>query len=150
MSSTNFGSIIILASCVIIYFRVAEIEIGLKAVRAYQSRIHYENTYWPHTHSQSTLTKKQKLTLLAHPRLEPAATDPEGTVVVEVPVDAGEGVRTARDLSMWEQLSFAAFLQRYWADNQASKVQLFENVSVPSRFRKGYLQSRNLSLPRSV
>lgn len=55
-----------------------------------------------------------------HLRLEPAAENPEGTVVVEVPVDAGEGVRTARDLSMWEQLSFAAFLQRYWADNQAS------------------------------
>lgn len=57
-------------------------------------------------------------------RLEPAAENPEGTVVVEVPVDAGEGVRTARDLSMWEQLSFAAFLQRYWADNQASIVRL--------------------------
>ncbi|CAM9251274.1 unnamed protein product [Laminaria digitata] len=55
-------------------------------------------------------------------RLEPSATDPEGTVVVEVPVDAGEGMRTARDLSIWEQLSFAAFLQRYWADNQASTV----------------------------
>lgn len=53
-------------------------------------------------------------------RLEPAAENPEGTMVVEVPVDAGEGVRTAQDLSMWEQLSFAAFLQRYWADNQAS------------------------------
>lgn len=55
-------------------------------------------------------------------RLEPAAENPESTVVVEVPVDAGEGVRTARDLSMWEQLSFAAFLQRFWADNQASKI----------------------------
>ncbi|CAB1114211.1 unnamed protein product [Ectocarpus sp. CCAP 1310/34] len=53
-------------------------------------------------------------------RLEPAAENPEGTMVVEVPVDAGEAVRTAQDLSMWEQLSFAAFLQRYWADNQAS------------------------------
>lgn len=41
-------------------------------------------------------------------------------MVVEVPIDAGEGVRTARDLSVWEQLSFAAFLQRYWADNQVS------------------------------
>lgn len=51
-------------------------------------------------------------------RVEPSATDPDGTVVVEIPVDAGEGIRTARDLSMWEQLSFAAFLQRYWADNQ--------------------------------
>jgi hypothetical protein len=38
--------------------------------------------------------------------------------VVEIPVDAGEGVRTAKELSVWEQLSFAAFLQRYWADNQ--------------------------------
>ncbi|CAM9144666.1 unnamed protein product [Ectocarpus sp. 13 AM-2016] len=53
-------------------------------------------------------------------RLEPAAENPGGTMVVEVPVDAGEGVRTAQDLSMWEQLSFAAFLQRFWADNQAS------------------------------
>lgn len=53
-------------------------------------------------------------------RLEPAATDPEGTVVVEIPVDAGAGLRTAKDLSMWEQLSFAAFLQRYWADNQVT------------------------------
>ena len=103
-----------------------------------------------HAQPKHSLQENKKLTLLAHPRLEPAATDPEGTVVVEVPVDAGEGVRTARDLSMWEQLSFAAFLQRYWADNQASKVQLFENVSVPSRFRKGYLQSRNLSFPRNV
>lgn len=51
-------------------------------------------------------------------------SDPEGTVVVEIPVDAGEGVRTARDLTMWEQLSFAAFLQRYWADNQASDVEV--------------------------
>ncbi|CAM9105430.1 unnamed protein product, partial [Ectocarpus fasciculatus] len=55
-------------------------------------------------------------------RLEPAAENPEGTMVVEVPVDAGEGVRTAQDLSMWEQLSFAAFLQRHWADNQASFI----------------------------
>lgn len=61
-------------------------------------------------------------------RLEPAAENPEGTVVVEVPVDAGEGVRTARDLSVWEQLSFAAFLQRYWADNQAS---MFLSFLVP-------------------
>lgn len=69
----------------------------------------------------NSLYSAYKITLALHAsgvRLEPAATDPEGTVVVEVPVDAGEGVRTARDLSMWEQLSFAAFLQRFWADNQ--------------------------------
>lgn len=60
-------------------------------------------------------------------RVEPAVTDPEGTMVVEVPVDAGEGVRTVRELSMWEQLSFAAFLQRFWADNQA-RVPSFGHV----------------------
>ena len=43
-------------------------------------------------------------------------------MVVDVPVDAGKGVRTAREISMWEQLIFAAFLQRYWADNQARSV----------------------------
>ncbi|CAM9837565.1 unnamed protein product, partial [Discosporangium mesarthrocarpum] len=53
-------------------------------------------------------------------RIEPADTEPERTSVVEIPVDVGEGVRTIEDLSLWEQLSFAAFLQRYWADNQAS------------------------------
>ena len=54
-------------------------------------------------------------------------------MVVEVPVDAGEGVHTARDLTMWEQLSFAAFLQRYWADNQASTVKLLRKTPVPPR-----------------
>ena len=51
-------------------------------------------------------------------------------MVVEVPVDAGEGVRTARDLSMWEQLSFAAFLQRYWADNQARVLRRIAELQV--------------------
>lgn len=83
----------------------------------------------------SAAYENTSLALLAHARLEPSATDPEGTVVVEVPVDAGEGVRTARDLTMWEQLSFAAFLQRYWADNQASTVQLLRKTPVSSRVR---------------
>lgn len=52
--------------------------------------------------------------------IEPSATDPENTVVVEFPIDVGKGVRTSPEISMWEQLSLAAFLQRYWADNQVS------------------------------
>jgi ribonucleoside-triphosphate reductase len=40
------------------------------------------------------------------------------TVVVEFPIDAGEGVRTLDEVCMWEQLGLAAFLQRHWADNQ--------------------------------
>ena len=42
-------------------------------------------------------------------------------MVVSIPVDAGEGVRTLAEVSMWEQLSLAAFLQKYWADNQVSR-----------------------------
>ena len=59
-------------------------------------------------------------------RVEPAADSPENTVVVEIPVDAGDGVRTVSEVSMWEQLSMAAFLQRYWADNQVSCTVTFD------------------------
>lgn len=51
--------------------------------------------------------------------IEPDINDPEGTLVVEIPV-AIEGVRTISEVSMWEQLSLAAFLQEHWADNQVS------------------------------
>ena len=59
-------------------------------------------------------------------RVEPAADSPDDTVVVEIPVDAGDGVRTVSEVSMWEQLSMAAFLQRYWADNQVSCTVTFD------------------------
>ena len=45
--------------------------------------------------------------------------DPDNTTVVEIPV-AIEDVRTINEVSMWEQLSLASFLQKYWADNQVS------------------------------
>ena len=50
--------------------------------------------------------------------LEPSVTDPLNTTVISIPIDVGEGVRTLGDISMWEQLAFAAFLQAHWADNQ--------------------------------
>lgn len=111
-----------------------------------------KHTPWPKTRDYSTAYNNTSFALLTHLRLEPSATDPEGTVVVEVPVDAGEGVRTARDLTMWEQLSFAAFLQRYWADNQASTFQLLRKTPVPSRVRTKYVSGVELarSLPRIV
>ena len=43
-----------------------------------------------------------------------------------MPVDAGEGIRTAAELSIWEQFSLAAFLQRHWADNQVSCTATFD------------------------
>jgi adenosylcobalamin-dependent ribonucleoside-triphosphate reductase len=57
--------------------------------------------------------------------IEPAFGSEDSTVVVEVPVDVGEGIRTAAELSIWEQFSLAAFLQRHWADNQVSCTATF-------------------------
>jgi adenosylcobalamin-dependent ribonucleoside-triphosphate reductase len=56
----------------------------------------------------------------ANYKVEPAFGSEDTTMVVEVPVDVGEGIRTASELSIWEQFSLAAFLQRHWADNQVS------------------------------
>jgi ribonucleoside-triphosphate reductase len=58
--------------------------------------------------------------------VEPAFGSEDSTVVIEVPVDVGEGIRTAADLSIWEQFSLAAFLQRHWADNQVSCTATFD------------------------
>jgi hypothetical protein len=58
--------------------------------------------------------------------IEPAFGSEDTTMVVEVPVDVGEGIRTAAELSIWEQFSLAAFLQRHWADNQVSCTVTFD------------------------
>ena len=57
--------------------------------------------------------------------IEDAVFD-KNTVVVSIPIDSGQNIRTAKELSMWEQLSLAAFLQRYWADNQVSCTVVFD------------------------
>ena len=59
-------------------------------------------------------------------KIEPAFGNEKTTLVVDIPVDVGEGVRTIDDVSMWEQLSVAAFAQRYWADNQVSCTITFD------------------------
>ncbi len=58
--------------------------------------------------------------------VEESAYDPANSVVVEIPVCAGEKVRCQKDVSMWEQLEFAAFLQKHWADNQVSCTVTFD------------------------
>jgi adenosylcobalamin-dependent ribonucleoside-triphosphate reductase len=50
---------------------------------------------------------------------EKSKTD-SSTMIVEFPIYAGDGVRTINEVTMWEQLALAAFLQKYWADNQVS------------------------------
>tara|TARA_B100000686_G_scaffold26069_1_gene25369 strand:+ start:5348 stop:7378 length:2031 start_codon:yes stop_codon:yes gene_type:complete len=61
--------------------------------------------------------------------IEPAFGAEDSTVVVEIPVDVGEGVRTLDGVSMWEQLGLAAIAQRYWADNQVSCTVTFDPES---------------------
>ena len=59
-------------------------------------------------------------------KLEPAFGSEDSTLVVEIPVDVGEGIRTASELSIWEQFSIASFLQRHWADNQVRCTVTFD------------------------
>ena len=58
-------------------------------------------------------------------KLERAFGSEDTTMVVEIPVDVGKGIRTASELSIWEQFSLAAFMQRHWADNQVSCTATF-------------------------
>ncbi|CAB4431463.1 unnamed protein product [Rhizophagus irregularis] len=58
-------------------------------------------------------------------KIEPDVVEPN-SLVVEIPIDYGEGVRSLKEISMWEQLSLAAFLQKYWSDNQVSCTVTFE------------------------
>lgn len=49
----------------------------------------------------------------------------KGTWCIEIPVKI-EGVRTVSQVSMWEQLSLASFIQKWWADNQVSSTITFQ------------------------
>jgi adenosylcobalamin-dependent ribonucleoside-triphosphate reductase len=52
--------------------------------------------------------------------IEPCYGSEDTTVVVEIPVNVGDKLRPVKSVSIWEQAALAAFLQRYWADNQVS------------------------------
>jgi hypothetical protein len=58
--------------------------------------------------------------------VEPCVGQETSTVVVEIPVRIEENIRTVKEVSMWEQLALAAFMQRYWADNQVSCTITFD------------------------
>ena len=60
--------------------------------------------------------------------IEPCVVD-SNTMIVSFPIDVGKGVRTVNEVSMWEQLSLAALLQRHWADNQVSCTVTFDPIS---------------------
>jgi ribonucleotide reductase alpha subunit len=87
--------------------------------------------HWPEA---KTYTRRMRLSinsdligplLDANYTVEPCVGDPS-SVVVEIPVKIEDDVRTVGEVSMWEQLAMAAFLQRYWADNQVSSTITFD------------------------
>ena len=59
-------------------------------------------------------------------KLEPCYGSEDSTLVVEIPVKIGDNIRTIKDVSIWEQVALAAFMQRYWADNQVSCTVTFK------------------------
>jgi len=88
--------------------------------------------HYPESRFYIRRMRLSKLSALVKPleragyKIEPAVGSEDSTVVVEIPVDVGEGVRTVNDVGMWEQLSLAAFMQKYWADNQVSCTVTFD------------------------
>jgi hypothetical protein len=80
--------------------------------------------------------------------IEPCVTCPDTTLIVEFPVAMSikkyenmRNMRTLNDVSMWEQLSLAAFMQRYWADNQVSCTVTFnKNESSQIEYALNYFQ----------
>lgn len=67
--------------------------------------------------------------------IEPAFGSESTTVVVSFPIDCGDGVRKAKEIAMWEQLALAAFMQRYWADNQVSCTVTFNPETEASQLK---------------
>lgn len=57
-------------------------------------------------------------------KIEPDVMNPKNTVVVEFPT-RGPEVRSNKEISVWEKVSLAALLQKYWADNQVSATFTF-------------------------
>ena len=57
--------------------------------------------------------------------IEDSVTDPTNTAVVYFPVLHDEKCRDKNSVSIWQQFSDAADMQRYWADNQVSITATF-------------------------
>jgi adenosylcobalamin-dependent ribonucleoside-triphosphate reductase len=73
--------------------------------------------------------------------IEDCFDDPNHTVVVNIPVDIGEGIRTIDEVTIWEQISLAAFIQKYWSDNQVSCTVTFsEHESEQIKHALNYFQ----------
>lgn len=64
-------------------------------------------------------------------KIEPCFGSESTTLVVEFPVKIGDNIRPVKEVSIWEQAAMAAFMQRYWADNQVSCTISFRKDEAP-------------------
>lgn len=54
----------------------------------------------------------------------------QGSYVVEFPIDAGPGVKSESDVSIWDQLEIIQTAQEFWADNAVSATVKFRRNEV--------------------
>ena len=62
---------------------------------------------------------------MANYRVEPAASDPDGTSVVYFPIKSSS-MRSEKEVSIYEKMAIAATAQRYWSDNSVSVTVSFD------------------------
>lgn len=77
--------------------------------------------------------------------MEESAYTP-GSLAVSFPIDAGPGVRSESDVSMWEQLDLIAMVQRHWADNAVSATVKFDRSTTTANDIKRALEKYQHSL----
>lgn len=85
--------------------------------------------------------------------IEPDVKDPKNTLVVEIPIDIGPGVKILPETNIWEQLAITAFIQKYWSDNGVSATITFrqeEADQIPSALEFYQYQLKAISfLPKT-
>jgi len=80
----------------------------------------------------------QPLQRAGYPMEESAYTP--GSLSVSFPVDAGPGVRSESEVSMWEQLDLITMVQRHWADNAVSATVKFDRKTTTANDIKSALE----------
>jgi len=88
--------------------------------------IHFpENNYYIRRMRISKTSQLISVLKKAGYNVEDALGQEESTSVIDFPISLDENIRTINDISMWEQLSLAAFMQEHWSDNSVSATVTF-------------------------
>ena len=67
--------------------------------------------------------------------LEDCVGSEASTYVVSVPIKYAEGVRSHKEVSVWEKVGFAAFMQEWWSDNMVSCTASFNPETEGSQIK---------------